>query len=194
MLIQKSGSDTAVVILHEIYGVNRFIAGVCDRCISCGFDVYCPNINGLPPFGYNEREHAYRRFMQRGGFAQAARVRRMLQRLRPHYRQIILMGFSVGATLAWLCSNRALCDRVVCCYGSRIRDYTDVTPDAPVLLLFAAQDAFDVCATANALAGINTAVHILPGRHGFLDPYSESYDTACARAAWEEIGCFVADN
>lgn len=192
MLIQKSGSNTALIILHEIYGVNRFITDLCDRYSGDGYDVYCSNINGSPPFGYDEREHAYRHFMQRGGFAQVEYIRRMLTRLRPHYARIILMGFSVGATLAWLCSERALCDRVICCYGSRIRDYTDITPEVPALLLFAEQDSFDVCATATAVAGDNTAVHIFAAGHGFLDPYGECYDAACARAAWEEIGSFVA--
>lgn len=191
MRMRKCGADTAVVILHEIYGTNRFITDQCDRYAGDGYDVYCPNINGSPPFGYDEREHAYRQFMQRGGFAQAARVRRMLKRLRPHYRQIILMGFSVGATLAWLCSERTLCDRVICCYGSRIRDYTNIMPEVPTLLLFAEQDSFDVCATASAVTRNNTAVHIFAAGHGFLDPYGECYDASCAKIAWEIIKHFA---
>ncbi len=192
MLIQKSGSDTALVILHEIYGVNRFITDQCDRYAGDGYDVYCPNINGLPPFGYAEREHAYRHFMQRGGFTQAARVRRMLKKLRPHYARVILMGFSVGATLAWLCSRRDLCDRVICCYGSRIRDYTDTTPEVPTLLLFAEQDSFDVYATASAVTGDNTSVHILAAGHGFFNPYGNSYDALCAQEGWESVRRFMA--
>ncbi|MGV8905417.1 MAG: dienelactone hydrolase family protein [Acetobacterium sp.] len=43
ILILKSGSDSAIIILHEIYGINPHIASVCNTYFSKGYDVYCPN-------------------------------------------------------------------------------------------------------------------------------------------------------
>ncbi len=194
MLIRKRASDTAIVVLHEIYGINRHIHDICNRYGQDGYDVYCPNLIGREPFDYAEQEQAYRHFYDCGGFAHKERIKRVLKRIRPYYTRIILLGFSVGATLAWLCSELNLCDKVICCYGSRIRDYLTVTPIIPVLLLFAQEDSFNVQAVADTLRGEHITTRLYEAGHGFLDPYCESYHQASAELAWQTINRFIEDS
>ncbi|SET52294.1 Dienelactone hydrolase family protein [Enterococcus malodoratus] len=40
------GSENAVIILHEIYGLNQFILDVCNQYSEKGYDVFCPDLLG----------------------------------------------------------------------------------------------------------------------------------------------------
>ena len=47
----------AVVLLHEIYGVNAHIEHYANEFIALGYDVYCPNFLQLEqPFPYEEEQ------------------------------------------------------------------------------------------------------------------------------------------
>lgn len=134
----QNGSDTAVVILHEIYGINAHIKKVCREYSAEGYDVYCTNLlKRKTPFPYSQQEDAYRSFIRNIGFDAYLKVNQFLEELRPNYKALILIGFSVGATIAWRCSESGLCDGIIGYYGSRIRDYLSVVPKCKTLLIFA---------------------------------------------------------
>ena len=97
---------------------------------------------------------------------------------------MFVLGFSVGATIAWLCSETSLADGIICCYGSRIRDYLQVKPCCQVLLLFAQYDSFNVQELVNWFKDKkNIAIFSLPAHHGFLDKYNKYYDEKEANIA-----------
>ena len=58
--------------------------------------------------------------------------------------KISLLGFSVGATVAWLLSGNGKIDSATCFYGSRIRNHLDIQPSADVDLYFCREKGFDV--------------------------------------------------
>lgn len=43
-------SNIAIVVLHEIYGVNNFIKDVCQKYYKGGYDVFCPELLGEKEF------------------------------------------------------------------------------------------------------------------------------------------------
>lgn len=182
MLTFQNRSDTAVIILHEIYGINRHIREVCKEYAAAGYDVYCPNMLAGRTFDYAQQQEAYEYFLKAAGFESYRDINDFLVSLRPKYRKILLLGFSVGATVAWRCSESGLCDGVVCCYGSRIRDNTELTPKCPALLIFADREAsFNPASLAAALKNKpNIQVILLNGSHGFCDPFSSAYHPASA--------------
>lgn len=197
----RNHSDTLIVVLHEIYGINDHIAGVCKSLADMGYDVICPDLlDDKPPFDYVREEEAYLYFMNFVGMELSVKkVTFLLRQEENAYRQIFLLGYSVGATIAWLCSgDSAKCSDifpycgsvhklsgVIGCYGSRIRDYTQLIPRCPVLLLFPEEEkSFDPHVLQAELSKKEmTAVHILKGKHGFADPYSPHYNEASAREA-----------
>lgn len=186
MLELKNGYAGAVIVLHEIYGVNRHMRSVCRWISESGRDVFCPDLLGKgKTFDYPFQQEAYRYFMQEVGFGVSSRVNELIDTLKQRYAKVVVVGYSVGATLAWLCAAAGRCDGIVGFYGSRIRDYTDISPKCPATLLFASRDAG--CNSAD-LAGklkdtANTEVTILDGKHGFCDLYSENYQPDSARTA-----------
>lgn len=172
-------SETLIIILHEIYGINRHMESVIQNFSVAGFDVICPNLIGSrEPFDYEHQEVAYQHFKVNIGFERAAQqIKELVAEARGHYKHIFLCGYSIGATIGWLCSEENnLCDGIIGFYGSRIRDYIVVAPRCPVLLIFPTQEkSFDVTHFVGSFIKPNVAVHMLSGQHGFADPFSKHY-------------------
>lgn len=189
MLQIQNNSNTAIIVLHEIYGINSHISGICKTLADGKHDVLCPNLL-LPnqTFSPGEEAAAYRNFMQNIGFnAAQQQVEKLSLEIQKDYKYRFIIGFSIGATLAWLCSQRAgLYSGAVGFYGSRIRDYKNVMPKCPVLLFFPRrEESFDVNHVIHELSGKdNTSIVQVDALHGFANPLSGTY---CPEASEEAV-------
>ncbi|MCI1821870.1 dienelactone hydrolase family protein [Megasphaera sueciensis] len=182
----------ALVILPEIYGINPFIEEVKKKYQDLGFCVFSPNLLLRPYFPYTEREEAYLFFQSHIGFGAYKDIDYLMEELQASYEKVIILGFSVGATLAWRCSGRGHVDGIVACYGSRIREYLEVEPRCDSLLLFAEKDSFSVTTVHRAVSSKKSVQSIiLPAAHGFFDRYSERYDKEQANKGWQYIDKFI---
>lgn len=195
MLTHYNNSDTVVLVLHEIYGVNEHIRQVCAKFAHYGFDCVAPNLlNGRDAYSYEQEPAAYEYYMKTVGFEAAfEQVTEVLYTLRAKYKKVYVLGYSVGATLAWQCSRALLCDAVIGFYGSRIRDYLAINPACPVLLFFPEREkSFDVDNLISQLNGYDSViVKKLGAQHGFADAFSPSYDRQASDKAWREIKSFL---
>jgi dienelactone hydrolase len=209
MLNYRNNSDTLIVVLHEIYGINEHITKVCQDLADSGYDVVCPDLlDGKPIFDYAREEEAYRYFMNFIGFESASKkVTFLIRQEESRYKRIFLLGFSVGATVAWLCGvnstkkdedfhyggSLANCSGIICLYGSRIRDYMDVSLKCPGLLIFAEEErSFDPHELQTQIKEMKGAeVHVLEGKHGLADPCSPNYLELSARKAERLIKAFI---
>ncbi|MPN09619.1 hypothetical protein SDC9_156910 [bioreactor metagenome] len=139
--------------------------------------MFCPDIIQRERFLYSEKTEAYQHFIKNNGFEYYKEIEDLIAKLKLIYDKVFIVGFSVGATIAWRCCEHPKCDGIVCCYGSRILDYIELQPSCPVLLLFAEQDSFDVEKVSEHLAGkTNIDLHILHASHGFMDHYSDCFN------------------
>ena len=179
-----SGSEDAVILLHEIYGVNGHMCDTAVWLAAQGLAVYCPDLLGAV-YGYDQEAAAYEHYMRVGFTTAAGEAAALAGRVAGSHRRIFLVGYSAGATVAWLLSGRDEFAGAVGYYGSRIRDFPDLTPACPVLLLFPNhEETFSVPALAEKLAAKDgVLVRALSGRHGFADRRSPRYDGAAAREA-----------
>jgi dienelactone hydrolase len=188
--IQKR-SDTAIIVLHEIYGVNQHMQYICKLLSEYDFDVFCPNLlKQEMAFDYSEEEKAYRNFMEDVGFEDTlVKIKSLLLGIREKYKNVYLIGFSVGATVAWLCSEEKLVDGIIGYYGSRIRNYMELSPQCPTLLIFPDEEkSFKVNELVAVLDGKqNVEVHQFSGQHGFSDPFSSKYNEQSAKKAFMEM-------
>jgi dienelactone hydrolase len=183
--IQKK-SDTVVIVIHEIYGLNQHMQGYCELLSKQGFDVICPNLlDRETPFDYSQEAAAYRHFMENVGFTGASyKIKDILSDIKDVYQKIFILGFSAGATVTWLCSEDECVDGIVGYYGSRIRNYADLAPQCPALLFFPLEEpSFNVDELISALERTNVEVHKFNGEHGFSDPYNSKYHAESAQAA-----------
>ena len=79
---------------------------------------------------------------------------------------------------------KGLCNKIICFYGSRIRDYLDVKPSCPSLLIFARYDSFDVDKVIKVLKEKkHTRVKVIEAKHGFMDKYGYNFNDEAAEVA-----------
>jgi len=178
MLEQKTESEKAVVIIPEIYGVNQYIKDWADFFKDQGYEPFCVDLSGRDHvYGYSESNAAYNDFMIEIGFDRYKEIVVYIKELKRHYKKIIVFGSSVGATIAWRLTESRCCDGMIGYYGSRIRDYLEVSPVCPCLLVFPEQEkSFEVQSIIPKL-GQKDMVEMLvvPGKHGFADPYGKDF-------------------
>lgn len=189
---KSENSKQAIIVLHEIYGVNQFIKDQCQQFTEAGYDVFCPNLINKLPYSYDESIEAYDYFMKNVGFEVYKEISDFVNKLKDKYESIFIIGFSIGATIAWRCCENTLCSGIVACYGSRIRDYTYLNPTCPTLLLFAKEDSFDVHTIVCQLGDKqNLSIIEFDAKHGFLDSYSKYYEIQQSKFAKESIIEFI---
>lgn len=187
-----SGSRNALIVLHEIYGINEFIEMACLQYQKMGFDVFCPDLLGREPFSYSATADAYTFFKNQAGPDAVEKVSRLVSRLKIKYEKVFLLGFSAGAAVAWRCCENAECSGIIGCYGSRIRDHLNLQPVCPVLLIFADHDSFDVERVISRLQEKeNIEIDRFAAEHGFMDPYGGHFKPDHAEAAHGHIQCFI---
>jgi dienelactone hydrolase len=190
----KRKGNCKEIHLHEIYGINQHIKNFCDLLSKQDFDVICPNLfEREQPFDYSEEGIAYLNFMENVGFTDAVhKLTKILLDVRNKYKKIYIIGFSVGATVAWLCSEEECIDGVVGYYGSRIRNYTQIVPRCPTILFFSQEEQpFNVDELISNLDKKNIVIYKYFGQHGFSDPYSTKFNEKSAQNAFNEMLKFL---
>ncbi|MEU6484932.1 dienelactone hydrolase family protein [Streptomyces sp. NPDC046887] len=196
----------AVVVAHEIHGVNEHIAGVARALRRYPCDVHTPDFRPEAirpgPTGHTGQtgqtavteRRAYQDFMRHLGVEGMARaLAGYAEGLRSRYRAVYCVGYSVGATAAWLAAEPGVLDRTVCFYGSRIRDHIDLPPRSGCLVVVAEQEAsFSGGTLAEKLVHRgDAAVELYPCAHGFCDPGNPHYSPQHSAAAWESAVGFL---
>lgn len=183
-------SDTLIIVVHEIYGINQHINHICHSLSEQGFDVICPNLlRQEAAYDYSQEEVAYLNFMETIGFNNAYdKIKSILLEIEGKYKKIYIIGFSVGATIAWLCSQEECLDGIVGYYGSRIRNYIEIDPQCPAMLFFPEKEqSFNVDELISCLEEKNIKIHKFNGQHGFSDPYSSKYNVKSAQLAFSKM-------
>ncbi|WP_078410690.1 dienelactone hydrolase family protein [Priestia abyssalis] len=189
--------DVAIVLVHEIYGVNKHMKYMQKRLSKLGIHVICPNLlHKENPYTYTEEALAYENFVQNIGFEYGVQqVNQAITELKQEYQRVGVVGFSVGATIAWLCSENKMGDFVIGCYGSRIRNHADIQPSCPTLLIFPTEEqAFDVHNLVETLKKKeyrDLKIKSFPGVHGFIDSFSKNYHEVSAVKALQCMDEFV---
>lgn len=166
-----------VIILHEIYGINDHINFCSHVWFKEGFEVLTPNLLLRESFTYAEGEKAYHYFMNEIEFKKSLQeVKDVVDKNRDIYEHIYIIGFSIGATIAWLSSEYEV-DGIIAYYGSRIRNYVEIEPRCPVLLFFSNEESFNVLDLVMQLkTKEKSVVEIIEAEHGFMNPYYKAYN------------------
>ncbi|MFE3576114.1 dienelactone hydrolase family protein [Lysinibacillus sp. NPDC059133] len=182
-----------VFILHEIYGVNDFIKMQAEAYSNANTTVECISLySDNRVFPYEQEQEAYEYFINEVGFdAPLERLTEKILEARTHYDEVLLIGFSVGATLAWRLSTLPL-QGIVCVYGSRIRQYLDAIPSCPTLVILPSHEkSFNVDRikeTLDTLPSVHTRQYL--GQHGFMDCNNSNYCYESYLQAQAEISQF----
>lgn len=180
-----------LIVVQEIFGVNRHIRSVADRFASEGYDAIAPAIfdrleRGVE-LGYDEAG------IHRGrAIAFALTPEQMmldlgaaLAALRPAGK-VGTVGYCFGGTVAWLAAARLDgLAAAVSYYGSRIVQCADEAPRVPLMMHVGRLDqSFPMTAVEEIAARHpSVQVHAYDADHGFNCDDRGSYDASAAAEA-----------
>ncbi len=191
-----------IVVIQEIFGVNKHIRSVCDGFAADGYAALAPALYDRETPGVEldySTEGITRGREIRAGIGWDGPVRDIaaaLEALAPVGR-IGTVGYCWGGSLSWLAATRLQVACAVCYYGGQIVDFKDEKPGCPVLIHFGETDQSismdDVEAIRAAQPGV--PVHVYPGAgHGFNCDLRADFHPASVELARERTLAFFAEH
>ena len=194
----QTARASAVLVLQEIFGVNAFVRGVCDRFADAGFIAIAPDLFWRQELGVQLSEEQFdqaMRLMQRLDQDQAiddcSNAIEYISALPDFSGQIGVVGYCMGGKLAYLMAARGKVDAAVSYYGVGIQDALGEAKSltAPLLLHIAAEDVLcppparaSIYAALENVAGVRIDTH--PGvGHAFARRGGSTYVPQAAERA-----------
>jgi len=184
----------AVVVLQEIFGVNAHMRSLCARLSALGHDAYAPALfDRLQPgfsSGYSKEEVAEAlKFLPRLDWnAMVADTLATAQFAGRSGRQVALMGFCLGASVAYMAAQRTPgIAAVVGYYGGQIAQHLDRAPQSPTLLHYGETDHTIPMADVERIRAQRPEceLHVYAAGHGFNCDERASFEPASAALAWD---------
>jgi carboxymethylenebutenolidase len=199
--LPASGYGPGIVVLQEIFGVNKYMRDVCDWYAAHGFVAICPDLFWRQERGVDMTEQSeaewQKAFALYQGLDQAKAVEdsaAAMEFLRQHPAcngRVGAVGFCLGGNLAWLLSLRFKPDCAAGYYGVGIEKSLNEAPNlsSPLMLHIAGQDKFcppEAQQQIHAALDSNplVTIHDYPQQnHAFGRPGGEHYDSKAAELA-----------
>jgi carboxymethylenebutenolidase len=182
-----------IVVIQEIFGVNRHIRAVCDRLANEGYAAVAPALFDRiePSFecGYTPDEIANaRKFVANPDFGAMLRdTQAAIDELKKE-GAVGILGFCLGGTISFLAAAEANgLSAAACYYGGHIIKIVDKRPQCPTQMHFGEKDASipmsDVEMIKTKHPECETFVYPDAG-HGFCCDERGSYNEAACKLAW----------
>ena len=182
----------SVVVLQEIFGVNRHIRSVCDRLAGEGYAALAPALFDRFArdfeIGYSDDEIAQaRKLLDNLDWDGLMRDTRAAIDALGKDGPVPTMGFCLGGSVSFLAAVHIPgLSAAVCYYGGRIVGFADEAPRCPTQMHFGDKDQSIPLADVEAVRSKRPEceIHIYPAGHGFHCDERASYEPASARLAW----------
>jgi carboxymethylenebutenolidase len=188
-----------MVVVQEIFGVNKHIRNVCDRLAAAGYAAAAPALFDRQTrnfeSGYTPDEIANARkyltnidwdAMLRDVAAAAADLKSA--------GPVGIVGFCMGGTISFLAAARLSgLSASVCFYGGQIARFADEKPKCPVQMHFGEKDDHIPMTDVEAIKKKRpeAEVHVYPAAHGFYCDERGSFHEPSAKQAWQRTLDFL---
>ena len=189
-----------LVVVQEIFGVNAHIRSVADGYARDGFLAVAPalfdRIERDVELGYEgaDMERA-RSFIPKLNMDAAIKdVAAAMEYARQQTgKNVGVIGYCWGGSLAWLAATRLHADVAVGYYGGQIAKFASETPTAPVMLHFGKQDTHIPPEAVEKVHSAHPEVEIYwyDAGHGFNCDARASYSPESAKLARERSLAFL---
>lgn len=193
-----------IVVVQEIFGVNKHIRDVCDRFAAEGYLAVAPAVFDrltTPGFecGYTPDEVAHARsFLGKldwtGMMADITAAVGEMKSAGP----AAVVGFCMGGSAAWVSACRLPgLAAAVGYYGGMVAKFADEKPKCPVMLHFGALDQSIPLSDVEAVKAKhpNVPVYVYEGAgHAFNRDGNQAYHEPSAKLAWSRTIEFLGKN
>jgi carboxymethylenebutenolidase len=202
----------AVVVIQEIFGVNKVMRDITDGLAAQGYLAICPDLFWRIEPGIDITDHSKEEWDQAFKLFNTFQVDPGVKDIAAtvdHVRadagcsgKVGAVGFCLGGLLSFLTATRTSADATVSYYGvgldNVVGEAAGVTK--PIMLHIAEEDGFvNKAAQAAIIAALkdkpNVTIHTYPGRdHAFARVGGEHYDAADAQKAGQRTLDFFRAN
>lgn len=205
---EGQGPWPAVVVIQEIFGVNRFVRAAADRLAGEGYLAVAPDLFWRIEPGIDITDQTEAEWKLAFGYYNAFDVAKGVEDIQATITQtrtsaacdgkVGAVGFCLGGLLAYLTAARTDADAAVGYYGVGIDNFTGEAGaiTRPLMLHIAEADGFVPPAAQEkikaALGGkANVEIHSYPGRdHAFAREGGQHYDAGDAKVANDRTAAF----
>ncbi len=188
-----------VVVLQEIFGVNRHIRDVADQYAVAGFLAVAPAM-----FDRIERDVdvPYADVQRAVGHMKALKLDQVLFDVQAAVQRVQaagkvgVVGYCWGGMVAYLAAARLKIDAAVAYYGGGTNQHLGETPRVPVMFHFGEKDTHIPLSVVNEIkrAHPQGIYHLYPAEHGFNCTHRPSFEPASAKLANERSVEFFRKN
>lgn len=194
-----SGKGPGVVVIQEIFGVNKVMRGITDGFAQAGYLALCPDLfwrqqPGIQLTDQSEAEWArafelFNGFDLKKGVDDLNATIETLRKQKGCTGKIGAVGFCLGGRLAYLTATRTRVDTAVSYYGVMLTEHVKEPVKAPLMLHIATEDEYvpkDQQEKIHAALKGNrkVTIHDYKGQnHAFARVGGKHYDKASADLA-----------
>lgn len=192
-----------IVVLQEIFGVNKHIREVCDGFAADGYVALAPALYDRSShkncqLGYTPEDIAIGRDL-REEFSwddTVKDVKAAVDALKGEGLKVGTVGYCWGGTVSYLAGVRLDVQGAIVYYGGQIIPYVNEQENCPLLMHFGEHDKGIPLSDVDQIAKAHpdAVVHIYDADHGFNCDHRGSYNEASARLARERTMAFFAAN
>ena len=201
----------AVVVLHEVFGINADMRATCRELAERGFIAVCPDLywrqeRGVDLSTWSDEEWQkglalYAAYNRDTGIRDVQATVQAARQMPGSSGSVAVMGFCLGGLMAFLTAARGAVDGAVAYHGGDTEKYLGEAPaiEAPMLMHLAEEDEFISKAAQaqirDALAGKrNVRLYSYPGcNHAFARHTGTHYNAKAAALANGRTWDFLAE-
>lgn len=190
----KEKKGPGIVLIQEIFGVNKPMRSIADTWAEEGFLVMAPDLfwRLKPDIDLMYDEESWKLaidYMNRFDTEQGVKdIGETIEKLKQHPQcngKIAVMGFCLGGLLTYLTAARYKIDAAVSFYGVRLDEYLDQKVTCPIIFHFGLEDAFIAQGRITKVeAAYPGCIYTYAGtKHGFYNRERVEYLPDVAREA-----------
>ncbi len=191
-----------VVVIHEVWGVNKWVASVADRFARHGFLAVAPNLLDRVKFGFESEDYAagsaYATMgdqMKTFSFDKALLDVEAAVTAASAGGKVGITGYCFGGAMTWRACHAGLgLSAGSGYYGGGIANYIDLEPQVPLEMHYGANDKGIPLEQIEALKKRhpNVGVFTYPAGHGFCcsDRPHNFDEAACTKASARTLEFF----
>ena len=179
-----------IVVIQEIFGVNRHMRRTTDGFAADGYVAICPALfdraeRGVD-IGYGPDDIAKGRDL-RGKITWEQTLADMAAAVAEAKKagKVGVVGYCWGGSVAWRAATQLDCDAAVGYYGGMVAQFAGEKAKCPVMLHFGAKDASIPLSDVDKVkqAQPQVPVFVYPADHGFNCEDRKQHDPAAAKTA-----------
>ncbi|HZD26943.1 MAG TPA: dienelactone hydrolase family protein [Alphaproteobacteria bacterium] len=192
-----------IVVIQEIFGVNKHIREVCDGFAADGYAALAPSLYDRSSrrnfqAGYTPEDiEIGRKLREEFAWDDAVKdVKAAVDVLRGDGLKVGSVGYCWGGTISYLAGTRLDVDCAVVYYGGQIIPFVDEKARCPMLMHFGEHDKGIPLSDVDKIRAAHpeAAIHVYPADHGFNCDHRGSYHAESAREARARTLAFFASH